>query len=87
MKFSFALITYLHYMSSKIDWHFIMYLCIVCAQESIADLDKWLVDPSIIDITKSADCDDAWCDNCDIPNINRWRLGFSGYWGVELGLY
>ena len=66
MKFSIALITYLHYMSSKIDWHFIMYLCIVCAQESIADLDKWLVDPSIIDITKSADCDDAWCDNCDI---------------------
>ena len=53
---------YLHYMSSKIDWHFIMYLCIVCAQE--------LVDPSI-DITKSADCDDAWCDSCDLPNINR----------------
>jgi hypothetical protein len=59
MQFSLALI---NYMSSKIDWHFLMYLCIVCAQE--------LVDPSI-DITKSADCDDAWCDSCDLPNINR----------------
>jgi hypothetical protein len=51
---------YLHYMSSKIDWHLIMYLCVVCAQESIADLDKWLIDTSI-DITKCADGEDAWC--------------------------
>jgi len=63
-----------------------MYLCVVCAQESIADLDKWLIDTSI-DITKCADGEDAWCEKCDILNINRLSIGFSGCWGVELGLY